>query len=127
MTLRERIINELHKMYEKLDGFQETTFFQENEEYMYECGEAMGAIDNLIDLLEKPEPGTTIYTVDCDIQWDIPYPSSEVGVPSYICGYKVYVEAGETLAKKIVSQLTGQYGYSVNGVGYDIKKTEVIL
>lgn len=62
MTLRERIINELHKMYDKLDTFQETTFFQENADYMNECGEAMGAIDNLINSLEINDSGLVIDT-----------------------------------------------------------------
>lgn len=55
MTLRQNILKQLEKMYDKLDVFQETTMFQTNPILMHECGEVMGALNNLIDTLELAE------------------------------------------------------------------------
>ncbi len=54
MTIeKEEILEELKDMYEKLDNIQEKDACQKDEELMWEIGEAMGSIDNAIDVLEK--------------------------------------------------------------------------
>jgi hypothetical protein len=47
------IIGQLNEMYSKMDDIQETDICQDNENAMHYCGEIMGHIDNLIDVIEK--------------------------------------------------------------------------
>lgn len=47
------LINELAQINEKLDIIQETNTFQVSEKLMNEIGEAMGHIDNTIDMIEN--------------------------------------------------------------------------
>lgn len=42
----------LEEMWATLDELQETDFAQNSEELMWEIGEAMGAIDNALDIIE---------------------------------------------------------------------------
>lgn len=49
---KEEIIKKLNEMYEELDKIQEQEISQNNKELMWEIGEAMGYIDNAIDILE---------------------------------------------------------------------------
>lgn len=51
MTKKE-IKEKLQSLYEELDKIQEEDIAQDNSELMWEIGEAMGSIDNAIDLLE---------------------------------------------------------------------------
>ena len=52
MTKKE-ILKKLKNMWEELDNIQETHTCQKDDELMWEIGEAMGSIDNAIDVLEK--------------------------------------------------------------------------
>lgn len=47
------IRQKLEKLYEELDELQETEVAQNDEELMWEIGEAMGSVDNAIDILDK--------------------------------------------------------------------------
>lgn len=49
---RKQIQAKLEKMWDELDVIQETDVAQNNEELMWEIGEAMGSIDNAIDILD---------------------------------------------------------------------------
>lgn len=51
MTKKE-IKEKLQSLYEELDKIQEEDISQNDSELMWEIGEAMGSIDNAIDLLE---------------------------------------------------------------------------
>ena len=47
------IQKKLEKIYEELDELQETEVAQNDTELMWEIGEAMGSVDNAIDILDK--------------------------------------------------------------------------
>ena len=50
---KEQILKKLQNMWEELDNIQEQDIPQEDEELMWEIGEAMGSIDNAIDILNE--------------------------------------------------------------------------
>ena len=50
---KKQIISKLEKIAEILDEIQETETLQDNEEAMDEIGEAIGSIENLLDILDE--------------------------------------------------------------------------
>ena len=52
MTKKE-IIETLNQIYKDLDKLQETDLAQADDEIMWELGEAMGSLDNAIDILKN--------------------------------------------------------------------------
>ena len=51
--LNRTILAKLNQMYETLDNIQDIWSVQENQELMNELGEAMGHIDNAIDIIKE--------------------------------------------------------------------------
>ena len=51
--LTRSIVSKLNKMYESLDEIQETWIAQENKKLLVELGEAMGHIDNILDIIKN--------------------------------------------------------------------------
>ena len=51
--LNRTILAKLNQMYETLDNIQDIWSVQGNQELMNELGEAMGHIDNAIDIIKK--------------------------------------------------------------------------
>lgn len=47
------IADQCEKMYNVLDQLQETDLAQADEDFMFEIGEAMGYLDNVVDILLK--------------------------------------------------------------------------
>ena len=46
------VLKKLYEMIDELDEIQEMDFVQENEDLMWEIGEAFGSIQNAIDIIE---------------------------------------------------------------------------
>lgn len=53
--LNRTILAKLNQMYETLDNIQDIWSVQENQELMNELGEAMGHIDNAIDIIKEKD------------------------------------------------------------------------
>ena len=53
--LNRTILAKLNQMYETLDNIQDIWSVQGNQELMNELGEAMGHIDNAIDIIKKKD------------------------------------------------------------------------
>ena len=52
---KEEIQQTLEEIYSKLDVLQETELAQNDEEFIWEIGEAMGSVDNALTVLEERE------------------------------------------------------------------------
>ena len=51
--LNRSIVSKLNQMYETLDEIQEISIVNENKKLMNELGEAMGHIDNALDIIKN--------------------------------------------------------------------------
>jgi len=50
---KEEIKKVLEEMYEKLDTIQESDYVQDHEDIMFDIGETMACIDNVLDEIQR--------------------------------------------------------------------------
>ena len=107
---KQEIIKKLEDIWKELDTLQETKEAQNNDELMWELGEAMGSVDNALSVLEE----------DCEEG----SPQSGCALPESLALDLDDVldrHTRDTVGNEIEDYLIDKYGCSTSSYGYEMK------